>query len=249
MSKVRNCYELIPKEFLNDDYYNPNKCKGVPLHPFRMIIAGSAGAGKTNAIFNLLLDCNCFERVYIYAKQLDQAIYKYIINKLENVEHKLKKNIITYSEDVNDIPQPSSFDKTKQNLVIIDDMIMEKNLTAVENMYVRARHQSVSVAFLSQGYYPIPKIIRMNTNYLVLRGVDSMRDFKMIVINFCLDKTPQQLFKMYQNATKEPMEWFMIDLVTTNPKMRYRKGYTPISDEKLNPSQALMKLLSHKCNN
>ena len=242
---IQNFYEKIPKEFLNDPYHNPNKCKGVPLHPFRMIIAGASGSGKTNAAINLITECNAFEKIYIYAKQLDQPLYNFLIKKIEKVEAKLKKKIVSYSSEVKEIPSPDIFDKRTQNLIIIDDMIMEKNLKNVEELYVRSRNRNCSVIFLSQSYYPIPKMIRMNTGYLILRGIDNKRDFRMIATNFTLNKSPEELFKMYQQATSTPMQWFMVDLITTDPKMRYRAGFESMdsmSGGKINLQDAFKKL-------
>ena len=201
---------------------------------------------KTNAAVNLIIDCNAFEKIYIYAKQLDQPLYNYLIKKIEKVEAKLKKKIISYSSEVKEIPSPDIFDKRTQNLIIIDDMIMEKNLKNVEELYVRSRNRNCSVIFLAQAYYPIPKNIRMNTGYLILRGMDSKKDFKMVASNFALDKSPDELYKMYQKATEEPMQWFMIDLITTDPKMRYRVGYNAIDSVnggKIDLRAALKKLL------
>jgi len=243
---IKNFYELIPKEFLNDPYHNPNKSQGVPLHPFRMIIAGASGSGKTNAAMNVITDCNAFEKIYIYAKELDQPLYNYLIKKIEKVEAKLKKKIISYSSDVKEIPSPDIFNKNTQNLIIIDDMIMEKNLESVETLYVRSRNRNCSVIFLSQAYYPIPKNIRMNTGYLILRGIDSRKDFNMVISNFALNKSTDELWKMYEKSIEEPMQWFMIDLITTNQKMRYRAGYAPIDSingGKIDLQAALRKLL------
>ena len=230
---IKNHYELIPKEYLNNPYYNPNACKGVPSHPFRMIIAGASGAGKTNSVIDLLINCNNFEKVYIYAKQLDQPLYRYLIDLLTKIETKLKKKIITYSEDINDIPAPKDFDKTKQNLIIIDDMIMEnsKSLKKVEELYVKVRHNNASVAFLAQSYYAIPKMIRMNSGYVLIRGIDNKRDFKLIASNFSLDKTPDELYQLYKKATHDPMQVFMVDLITTDPKQRFRQSYKSLEDK------------------
>ena len=45
------------------------------------------------------------------------------------------------------------------------------------------------------------------------------------------------------------MQWFMVDLITTDPKMRYRAGFKPITDDvqqsggQLNRLFALKKIL------
>lgn len=228
MSKVTNFYEHIPKSYLNDKFNNPNASRGVPLHCFRMVICGAAGAGKTNCIINLINDCNCFERIYIYAKSLDQPLYKFLIDRFEKIGAKVGQKLITYSDDLKDIPKTTDFDKSVQNLVIIDDMIMEKKLKAVEELYVRGRHNSISVAFLSQSFHVIPKIIRLNCNYLILRGIESIKEFKLITSNYALNETGQQLYELYKKATEDKFSWFMIDLVSTHPNMKYRKNYEPI---------------------
>ena len=71
----------------------------------------------------------------------------------------------------------------------------------------------------------------------------------MIATNFSLDKTPEEIFKMYNKAISVPMQWFMVDLITTDPKMRYRAGFKEITDDvqqsggQLNRLFALNKIL------
>jgi len=120
--QVRNLYVQLPKEFLNDPYYNPNKDKNVPLHPFRILEVGASGSGKTNAAVSLLMDCNAFTKIYLFAKEMNQPLYKFLINKLQLAEDHVKQQILTYSSKVSDIPSPDEFDKSQQNLIIFDDM-------------------------------------------------------------------------------------------------------------------------------
>jgi hypothetical protein len=227
---VTNFYEKIDKKFRKDPYTNPNKCKNVPLHPFRMVLVGASGSGKSNQAMNLLLDCNAFEKIYLIAKQLDQPLYKFLIEKLELAGSKLKQKVLIASEDIKDLPNPDDLNPNIQNLIIIDDMILEKNLKPVEELYVRSRNKNCSVMFLSQSFHAIPKIIRLQSGYVMLRNIESKKDFKMMASNYELNRTSEELYKMYQKATSEPFRFFTVDLVTTNPSLKFRAGYAPIDD-------------------
>jgi len=225
-----NYYEEIDKKFQRNPYMNPNKCKNVPLHPFRMLVIGASGSGKSNQAINLLVDCNAFEKVFLIAKQLDQPLFKWLIEKLELAGSKLKQKVIIASEDIKDLPTPEQLNPNIQNLIIIDDMILEKSLKPVEELYVRSRNKNTSVMFLSQSFHAVPKIIRLQSGYIMLRNIESKKDFKMMASNYALDRSPEELYKMYQKATSEPFRFFTVDLVTTNQNLKFRSAYDPITN-------------------
>ena len=54
--------------------------------PYRMSIIGSSGSGKTNALLNLIQkdNDNFIEKIYFYAKDLDEPKYQFLIKKREN---------------------------------------------------------------------------------------------------------------------------------------------------------------------
>ena len=49
-----------------------------------MIIGGS-GSGKTNALLNLVKEQDDIDKIYLYAKDLSEPKYEFLIKKLENV--------------------------------------------------------------------------------------------------------------------------------------------------------------------
>ena len=44
-----------------------NKSPYIPKHPYRMLIIGSSGSGKTSALLNLIKKDN-IDKIYLYAK-------------------------------------------------------------------------------------------------------------------------------------------------------------------------------------
>ena len=53
-----------------------------------MLIIGSSGSGKTNALLNLIKQQdsdNLIEKIYLYAKDLNEPKYQFLIKKREDV--------------------------------------------------------------------------------------------------------------------------------------------------------------------
>jgi hypothetical protein len=79
--------------------------------------------------------------------------------------------------------------------------------------------------FLSQSYYGTPKIIRQNINYLVVLKLGGTRDINSILRECSVDLTKVQLLKMYQDATREKFNVFIINLDKSGNE-RYRRNFT-----------------------
>ena len=47
----------------------------IPDHPYRILIVGGSGSGKTNALLNLKKEQNDFEKIYLYARDLSKPKY------------------------------------------------------------------------------------------------------------------------------------------------------------------------------
>ena len=55
----------------------------IPDHPYRIIIIGGSGSGKTNALINLINEQNDIDKIYLYARDLSKPKYEYLIKKHE----------------------------------------------------------------------------------------------------------------------------------------------------------------------
>ena len=95
-----------------DEYTNENKTEHnskwpyIPDHPYRILIAGGSGSGKTNALLNLINNQPDIDKIYLYAKDLYDAKYQYLINKREKVglnHYDNPKVFVEYSNDMQDV--------------------------------------------------------------------------------------------------------------------------------------------------
>ena len=91
-----------------DDYTNENKTEhnskwtNIPDHPYRILIIRGSGSGKTNALLNLINDQPDIDKIYLYAKDLYEKKYQYLINKREKVglkHYNDPKAFIKYSNE------------------------------------------------------------------------------------------------------------------------------------------------------
>ena len=91
-----------------DDYVNENKTehKNWPYttdHPYRILIIGGSGSGKTNVLLNLIENQPDIDKISLYAKNPYEVKYQYLIDKRESVcinHFNSPKAFIEYSNDM-----------------------------------------------------------------------------------------------------------------------------------------------------
>ena len=120
-----------------DDYVNENKTEHnknwpyIPDHPYRILIIGGSGSGKTNVLLNLIENQPDIDKTYFYVKDLYEAKYKYLINKRQSVginHFNDPKAFIEYSNDLRDVYKNINFyysNKENKILIVFDDMIAD----------------------------------------------------------------------------------------------------------------------------
>ena len=62
----------------------------IPDHPNRIIIIGGSGSGKTNALINLINEQNNIDKIFLYARDLSEPKYEYLIKEREDAGIKRK---------------------------------------------------------------------------------------------------------------------------------------------------------------
>ena len=60
----------------------------IPYHPYKILIIGGCGYGKTNSFFNLISQQPDINKIYLYAKDPYETEYQLLINKRESARLK-----------------------------------------------------------------------------------------------------------------------------------------------------------------
>jgi len=214
-----NWYEHLPKKFIKK-YHNPHYDIHHIQIPFRMLICGSSGSGKTQTLMNLIkVMSGTFEKIYIITKNSDEPIYNWLKEKFKDTKE------IEVREGIANLPDIDKLDKEVQSLIVMDDLVGEKNQKPMEQFFIRARKKNASMCYISQSYYAVPKMIRNNLTYLIIKQVSSMKNLVMIGNEYSLGIDKNHLIKMYKHSTEDKASFLMIDL-EGDPKQRFRKNFT-----------------------
>jgi len=215
MNNVINFYNKIPNN-KKDKYESP-----IGLNPpFRLLIVGSSGSGKTNTLCNIIyMMPNYWISISVITKNSDEPLYQFL-------KKKLGESISLY-EGLEEMPDLDSFDKKYPHLVVFDDMVLEKNQDKITEYFVRARKLNISTVYISQSYYRVPKTIRANINYLILKKISSNRDLSMILSDSSLGVTRKQLLSIYKFATSSKFDFLLID-IDADENEKFRKNFNEI---------------------
>ena len=139
-----------------DDYTNENKTEHNENLPYRILIIGGSGFGKTNVLLNLIENQPDIDKIYLYAKDPYETNHQYLINKRESVgiNHlNDPKAFIEYSNDMHDVYKninEYNLDKDNKNLIVFDDMIAyminnKKLNSIVTQLFTRGRKLNISL--------------------------------------------------------------------------------------------------------
>jgi hypothetical protein len=205
MANVINFYDAMPNKYKSKQSTYPNYDKIRIKIPNRMAILGSSGSGKSNVLLNLIVGMNCFTKIYFFVKCPDETLYKYFIEEIRAVEKKLKVEILTVSTSLDDLSPVDEFDKEENNLVVFDDIITDGSLKLrhVADLWVRGRKSNITTIFLSQS-------VRKNTDILIFKKIGTKRDLTMILSEYSLDKSVDELKSMYNSCNTSDITNFFI---------------------------------------
>lgn len=213
-----NFYEHIPKEMLVEAE-NPNYHLHNLKLPFRAAIVAPSGSGKTNFLINLIhlfsQGKGTFASITIVTRNKDEPLYNFLASKSDQIQIK---------EGMHSLPELDKMDKDFNHLVVLDDLVLTKDQSRIENYYIRARKLNCSVIYISQSYFRIPKIIRQNLTYLILLKLSGERELKLILSEGGLGLDRDQLLALYNYATAEKFSVLLIDYESPVDR-RYRKNF------------------------
>ena len=151
-----------------------------------MLIIGPSGSGKTNTLLNLINNFHPIDKIYLYAKDVDEKKYQYLINKREQAGIKNLNDPHTFKEylnDMNDVLEDiNNYNKKrdKKVLIILDDMIAdimrsEKFKVIVKELFIRYRKLNISIVFIMQSYFRTPEDVRLNSTHYIQMKIDNKK--------------------------------------------------------------------------
>ena len=133
--------------------------------------------------------------------------------------HDVYKNIDAYN-----------FDKEYKILVAFDDMIADiiynkKLNSVVTELFIRGRKFNISLVFITQSYFKVPKDVRLNTSHFFVAKIPNKKEFQQIDINHSSDINTKDFANIYRKYTDEPYSFLVFDaMLASNNPLRFRKN-------------------------
>ena len=119
--------------------------------------------------------------------------------------------------------------RKRKKLIVFDDMIADimtnkKFQAIIKELFIRCRKLNISLAFITQSYFSVPKDVRINSTHYLTMKINNKRELQNIAINHYADINYQDFMKIYRECTKQPYNFLTLDttLPTSNP-LRFRK--------------------------
>ena len=150
-----------------------------------------------------------------------------LIDKREKAGINFNNNpnaFIEYSNSMDDILSDiEDYNKKRKRkiLIIFDDMIShvmsdKKAQQILKDLFIRCRKLNISLCFLTQSYFSVPKDVRLNCTHYILFKLNNRRELQNIAIDHSADIDDKDFLKIYRVCTNEPFNFLTIDTTKDN---------------------------------
>ena len=82
---------------------------------------------------------------------------------------------------------------------MIADMIQNKNLNSIlTELFIRGRKLNISIVFITQSYFKVPKDVRLNTTHFFITKILNKKELRQIAINHSSDISAKDFVNIYR---------------------------------------------------
>ena len=203
--------------------------------PFRMLIIGPSGSGKTNTLLYLINNLHPIDKIYLYAKDINEPKYEYLINKRKQAGIKNLNDphaFIEYADDMDDVlDHINNYNKNrdKKVLIVFDDMIADieynkKFKRIIKELFYRARKINVLIVFITQSYFRALKDAKLNSKHYILMKIGNKKELKRIAEEKSGHLDYKDFLKIYNYCTREPYSFMLTDTRPT-ASVTFKKNF------------------------
>ena len=161
----------------NNNKEHNEKWRYVPDHPYRILIIGGSRSRKTNTLLNLVNEQKDIDNIYLYAKDLSELKYEYLIKNREiaGIKHLNDPNaFIECSNTMDDVYETiDNYNPNRKIKILIsfhdmiaDIMTNKKFQSIIKDLFIRCSKPNISLVFISQSYFSVLKDVRLNSSHI-----------------------------------------------------------------------------------
>ena len=107
---------------------------------------------------------------------------------------------------------------------MIADILSNKKLNPIATeLFIRSRKLSISLIFMTQSYFAVPKNIRLNSTHYFVMKLSSKQELQQNAVNHSSNIDFQDFINVYKKCTEKSYSFLVIDttLASNNP-LRFR---------------------------
>ena len=93
---------------------------------------------------------------------------------------------------------------------------IKKAQQILKDLFIRCRKLNISLCFLMQSYFSVPKDIRLNCTHYISFKLNNKRELQNIAINHSAGIDYKDFINIYRICTKEPFNFLTIDTTKDN---------------------------------
>ena len=108
---------------------------------------------------------------------------------------------------------------------LIADIATNKKVRAtIEELFIRCRKLNISLVFITQSYFSVPKDVRLNSTHYLIMKMNNKKELRNIAFNHTADIDYKDFMKIYRECIKEPYSFLTNDtMLPASDPLRFRK--------------------------
>ena len=175
------------------------------------------------------------DKIYLQVEDPFESKYQLLINGREKVGFKTLEDLeafIDYLQTIDYVCENfEDYNPTNKRrvLIVFGDMIADmefnkKQSPIVTKLFLIGRKLNISLVFISQSYFKVPKTIRLNVTHSFIIKIPNKKEIQQIASNHFSDTDFKDFMKLDKDYTNTPYSFLVNDTtVSSKHSLRFRK--------------------------
>ena len=188
-------------------------------------------------LLNLIKEQDDIDKIYLYAKDLNEPKYWFLNKKRKNTGIKHLNDLKVFIEHLNTMDDISNniddYNPTRKRkiLFVFDDMIADimtnkKFQAIIKELFIRCRKLNIYFVFITQSYFSVPKKVRLNYTCYFIMKIFNKRELQNIATNHSEDIDYKDFMNIYRQYTSKPYSFLTIgSTLPAKNSLRLRKNH------------------------
>ena len=132
--------------------------------------------------------------------------------------------------------------RKRKILIVFDDMFEDiksnkKFQAIIEELFIRCRKINISLVFITQSYFSVPKDVRLNSTHYLIMKINNRKELQNVTIDHSADIDYKDFMEIYRECTKELFNFLTIDtMLPASDPLRFRDNLSNLHKNDSNRS-------------